>query len=104
MAEWVRALDWRPGGPGFESRCGNLFASELWKFCLHRFASQCLSEETLKLSRHAVPSISVSGVYAMGSKISHTCGKCVGLTCRGLHHPLKYQILLFKVSVTNDKR
>ena len=23
----VRALDWRPGGPGFESRCGN-FASE----------------------------------------------------------------------------
>ena len=26
MAEWVRTLDWRPGGPGFESRCGN-FAS-----------------------------------------------------------------------------
>ena len=24
----VRALDWRPCGPGFESRCGN-FASEL---------------------------------------------------------------------------
>ena len=23
VAEWVRALDWRPGGPGFESRCGN---------------------------------------------------------------------------------
>ena len=23
MAEWVRALNWRPGGPGFESRCGN---------------------------------------------------------------------------------
>ena len=23
MAELVRALDWRPGGPGFESCCGN---------------------------------------------------------------------------------
>ena len=23
MAEWARVLDWRPGGPGFESRCGN---------------------------------------------------------------------------------
>ena len=22
-AELVRALDWRPGGPGFEPRCGN---------------------------------------------------------------------------------
>ena len=36
VAESVRALNWQPGGPGFESRCGN-FASELW---------QCLSEET----------------------------------------------------------
>ena len=33
MTVWVRALDWRPGGPGFESRCGN-FASELWQFRL----------------------------------------------------------------------
>ena len=31
------ALDWRPGGPGFESCCGN-FASELWQFRLPRFA------------------------------------------------------------------
>ena len=38
MAEWVRALDWRPGCPGFESRCGN-FASQV---------RQCISEETLK--------------------------------------------------------
>ena len=28
VAEWARALDWRPGGPGFESRCAN-FASEI---------------------------------------------------------------------------
>ena len=28
VAERSRALDWRPGGPGFESRCDN-FASEL---------------------------------------------------------------------------
>ena len=34
----VRALDWRPGGSGFEYRCGN-FASELWQFRLSRFAS-----------------------------------------------------------------
>ena len=26
MAEWDRALDWQPGGPVFESCCGN-FAS-----------------------------------------------------------------------------
>ena len=24
MAEGVTALDWRPGGPGLVSRCGNL--------------------------------------------------------------------------------
>ena len=24
VAEWVRALDWRPGGPGFEPSCGNI--------------------------------------------------------------------------------
>ena len=39
VAEWVRALDWRPDGPGFESHCGKLFASELWQFRLPRFAS-----------------------------------------------------------------
>ena len=38
VAEWVRALDWRPDGPGFESHCGKLFASELWQFRLPRFA------------------------------------------------------------------
>ena len=39
VAEWVRALDWRPDGPGFESHCGKLFASELWQFRLPCFAS-----------------------------------------------------------------
>ena len=39
VAEWVRALDWRPDGPGFESHCGKLFASELWQFRLPHFAS-----------------------------------------------------------------
>ena len=38
VAEWVRALDWRRGVPGFESIYGN-FASELWQFRLPRFAS-----------------------------------------------------------------
>ena len=38
MADLARALDWRSGGPGFESRCDN-FASEFCQFCLPRFAS-----------------------------------------------------------------
>ena len=37
--EWVRALDWRPDGPGFEYHCGKLFASELWQFRLNCLAS-----------------------------------------------------------------
>ena len=45
VAEWVRAYNWRPGGPVVRN-----FASVLCRqFCLSRFASvQCLSEETLK--------------------------------------------------------
>ena len=39
MAEWVRALDWRPGGPGFEARCGHFVSDlELWQFRLPHFA------------------------------------------------------------------
>ena len=40
VVEWGRALDWdwRPGGPGFECRCGN-FASELWKFHLYLYSA-----------------------------------------------------------------
>ena len=42
-----RALDWRPGGPGFKSCCDNLIrfgtlAIPFIPLC------QCLSEETLK--------------------------------------------------------
>ena len=76
MAEWVRALDWRPGGPAFESCCDNL-ASELWQFRLPDLPVSF--EENTKIRRSLL-----SGVYARGSKISHTGGKCV--TCRGLHH------------------
>ena len=46
VAEWVRALDWRPGGPGFESHCGD-FDLELLAI-LFTPLCQCLSEETLK--------------------------------------------------------
>ena len=42
--------------------------------------SLCVSDEILK-SRWSL----LSGVYARGSKRSHTGGKCV--TCRGLHIP-----------------
>ena len=46
VAEWVKVLDWRPGGTWFESSCGNLIRlgtleiqfTPLW---------QCVSEETL---------------------------------------------------------
>ena len=48
MAERVRAYDWRPGGPGFESHWRNI-ASEFPKFHLPVIiVCQCLSEETLK--------------------------------------------------------
>ena len=45
--QWTSGLDWRPGGPLFKSRCGNLFASELMAI---PFTPLCqgLSEETLK--------------------------------------------------------
>ena len=51
VAEWVRALDWRPDGQWFESHIGKLFASELWQFRLPMLC-QCLSEETLKAVGH----------------------------------------------------
>ena len=76
MAEWVIALDWRPGGPRFESCCDN-FASEL---CQFRLPDLPVSFGGDTKSRWSL----LSGVYARGSKISHTGGKCV--TCRGLHH------------------
>ena len=41
VAEWVRVLDWRPGGPGPGLRFGTL-AIPFTPLC------QCLSEETLK--------------------------------------------------------
>ena len=47
MAEWVRALDWRPGGPGFESRYSNLIRFGTLAIPFTRLC-HCLSEETLK--------------------------------------------------------
>ena len=46
MAEWVRALDWRPGGPGFESCCSNFALGTLAIPFTPLY--QCLLEETLK--------------------------------------------------------
>ena len=65
MVKWVRlrALDWRPGGPGFESCCGN-FAVELWQF---RLAALPVSFGGETKSRRSL----LSGVYARGTKISN---------------------------------
>ena len=63
MAEWVRACDWRPGGPGFESGCG-YFASELWQFRLPPLPVYFRLETE---SRRSL----LSSVYERGSKISH---------------------------------
>ena len=79
VAEWVRSLDWRPGGPGFES-CWRYFASELWQFHLSQRPTLPASFVGDTKSRRSL----LSGVYARGSKISHTGGKCV--TCHGLHN------------------
>ena len=63
MAEWVRALDWRPGGPGFESRCGNFaleFGNSVYPTFPVSFGGDTNSRRSL-----------LSGVYARGSKRSH---------------------------------
>ena len=56
-------VDWRPGGPGFESRCGN-FPSDLWQFRLPHFVSVFWGDTK---SRRSL----LSGVYARASKRSH---------------------------------
>ena len=53
-------------------------ASELWRLRLPSL-SDC-SEDTIMFK----PRPLLSGVYARGSKISHTGGKCV--TCRRFHN------------------
>ena len=72
------ALDWRPGGPGFQSRCGNLtrFGTLAIPFTLLR---QCLSEEILK---------AVGPFYLVsmpGEVKDPTSLHWKGVTCRGLH-------------------
>ena len=81
MAEWVRALDWRPGGPGFESHSGQLrfgtLAIPFTPLC------QCLSEETLKA---VGPFYLVSIPGEVKDPTMQSALECV--TCRGLHNPL----------------
>ena len=66
VAEGVRALDWLPGGPGFESRCGNLiirfgtFGNSVYPALPVSFGGDTKSRWSL-----------LSGVYARGSKRSH---------------------------------
>ena len=64
---------------GFDSRTRRmaLLGVKIW-FSTLEIVYLCLSDETLK-SRWSL----LSGVYARGSKRSHTGGKCV--TCRELH-------------------
>ena len=60
MAEWVRAVDWRPDGPGFESRCGN-FASEVFNSVYPALPVSFGGDTKHRQSL-------LSGVYARGSK------------------------------------
>ena len=53
-------------------------ASELWQFRLNPTLPVSFRGDTI--NRHSL----LSGVYARGTKISHTGGKCV--TCHGLHN------------------
>ena len=59
VSEWVRALDWRPGGPGFESRCVN-FASDFGNFVY-----SALPVSFVRDTKSCQPPL--SGVYARGS-------------------------------------
>ena len=64
VAEWVRALDWRPDGPGFESHCGNFslrnFGNSVYPALPVSFGGDPKSRRSL-----------LSGVYARGSKRPH---------------------------------
>ena len=78
VAGWVRALDWRPGGPGFriplrQLRFGTL-AIPFTQLC------QCLSEESLK-------AVGPFYLVSMPGEVKDSTSlhwKCV--TCHGLHH------------------
>ena len=62
-ARWPSGLDWRPGGPGFESHSGN-FASELGNSV---YPGLPVSFGGDTVSRWPI----LSGVYARGSKRPH---------------------------------
>ena len=63
VAEWVRASDWRPGGPESESR----FATSLRNFGNSVYPASPVYFGGDTKSRRSLP----SGVYAEGSKRSH---------------------------------
>ena len=82
VAEWVRALDWRPDGPGFESHCGKLFASELGNSVYPAlpvsFGGDIKSRRSL-----------LFGVYARGSKRPHQSAlECVTVVDSPAHSKL----------------
>ena len=66
VAEWVRALDWRLGGPGFASCSGN-FTFKLWQFRLPRFARDTNSCRSL---------LSMSGEVKDHSSLNWKCITC----------------------------
>ena len=77
------AQDWRPGGPGFESCCGN-FASELQNgkspTLLVYFGGNTKRCRSLPLVS--------GGLYGRESKIPHTGGRCVACHwCRPAQRP-----------------
>ena len=76
MAKWVRALDWRTGGLGSNPAAAT---------SLRNFDNSVYPALPVSFGRDTKSCRSLlSGVYVMGSKISHTGGKCG--TCGGLHH------------------
>ena len=84
VAEWVRALDWRRSGTGFESRNLIRFRTLAIPFTP---LCQCLSEKTLK----ACPFYLVSMPGEVKYPTSPHWNTCA--TCRGLHHPLAHVIM-----------
>ena len=77
--QWLaRSLITRPARVQFPDQEERIIRCKNLAFYIRDCVSLCLSDETLNNHWSLLP-----GVYARGSKISHTGGKCV--TCRGLH-------------------
>ena len=57
VAEWVKVVDWRPGGPWFESSCGNIIRLGTLKIVYPALPVCFGGDTTSRLSL-------LSGVYA----------------------------------------